>query len=65
MKAAVSGGVCSQPLGELGGRVGSPTYELDSNEQKDLCASVKFLVFAFALNTVQCISTVFICLILK
>ena len=40
MKAAVSGAVCSQLFGELAGRVGSPTYWLDSNEQKDLCASV-------------------------
>jgi len=33
--------------------VGSSTYWLDSNEQKDLCALVKSLVFAFALNRVQ------------
>ena len=56
MKAAVSGAVCSQLLGELAGRVGSPSYWLDSSEQKDLCASVKLVVFAFTLHRVQCIS---------
>ena len=57
----MSGAVCSQLLGELAGRVGSPTHWLGSNEQKDLCASVKFVVFAFLGYNVS----VFICLILK
>ena len=61
MKAAISGAVCSQLLCELVGRVGSPTYWLDSNEQKDLCASVKFVVFAILGYNVS----VFICIILK
>lgn len=61
MKVAVSGVVCSQLPGELVGRVGSPTHWLDSNEQKDLCASVKFIVFAFLGYNVS----EFICLILK
>lgn len=61
MKVAVSGAACSQLLGELAGRVGSPTHWLGTNEQKDLCASVKFVVFAFLGYNVS----VSICLILK